>query len=171
MRQHRVMKTRSAHRTICLAAGIGIFASALPASDRSCAPFEALFADEQGLRDVAGTRPANWASFLAHAVGTPERDSANQGCSSPVDAPAQVACSWQFQLGAPEAAETYRDVFLALSDCLGPAATVARDQGVNHPDYYDAYLIEFPAYRLTLSIKDKSALGTTFVTLRAYSEP
>ena len=90
---------------------------------------------------------------------------------SPPDAPAQVVCSWQFPLGEPAAAATYDDVHTALTGCLGKAATVTRDQGVNHPDYYDAYLIQLPAHRLTLSIKDKSALGITFVTLRVYSEP
>ena len=61
-----------------------------------------------------------------------------------------------------------RGSFEALTQKLATCTDVppVRDQGVNHPDFYDAWAFIIDGAPVTLSIKDKTALGKTFVVLR-----
>ena len=74
------------------------------------------------------------------------------------------ACRWTFDLGTPQSRDIYDGLRAALAGCSD--ARPERDQGVNHPDFYDAWAFQIDGARVTLSIKDKSALGKTYVVLR-----
>ena len=73
-------------------------------------------------------------------------------------------CRGTFDLADPGS----RDSFEALTQKLATCTDVppVRDQGVNHPDFYDAWAFIIDGAPVTLSIKDKTALGKTFVVLR-----
>ena len=75
------------------------------------------------------------------------------------------ACRATFDLGVPASRETYEALRREIATCPGLVAA-EQDQGVNHPDFYDAWAYTLPDGAMTLSIKDKSALGKTFVVLR-----
>lgn len=53
----------------------------------------------------------------------------------------------------------------ALTACFGSVETT-KDATVNHPDSYDARHFDVEGARISLSIKDKGALGKTLVFLR-----
>ena len=75
------------------------------------------------------------------------------------------ACRWSFELGDTGS----RGLFKDLVDSIGACSTLTsklHDTGVNHPDFYDAWVFDFPTGSLSVSLKDKSALGQTFVVLR-----
>lgn len=52
-----------------------------------------------------------------------------------------------------------------LTACFGAIQTTA-DATVNHPDSYDARHFDVTGARISLSVKDKGALGKTLVFLR-----
>lgn len=67
-------------------------------------------------------------------------------------------CRWTFAFRAPEA----QALFSQLVD--GAACwDLERDEGVNHPDSYDAVLVSTANGAVRISIKDKAALGQTLV--------
>ena len=74
-------------------------------------------------------------------------------------------CRWTFQLGDAASRETYEALRVGIRACGEPMSAI-RDQGVNHPDFYDAWVYRFDDGGLSLSIKDKAALGETYVVLR-----
>ncbi|NNE78647.1 MAG: hypothetical protein HKN18_00105 [Silicimonas sp.] len=75
------------------------------------------------------------------------------------------ACRWTFDLGAPVSRELFEVLRARLAECPNLRAA-SRDQGVNHPDFYDAWVFRFAREAFSLSIKDKSGLRRTFVVLR-----
>lgn len=72
-------------------------------------------------------------------------------------------CTWTFQYRDVEAYATFETLGQELKNCLGDRAALSDDQQVNHPDFYDAQLFLLDQAKLALSVKDKSALGNTFV--------
>ncbi len=52
-----------------------------------------------------------------------------------------------------------------LTACFG-AIEATKDSTVNHPDSYDAHHFDVEGTRISLSVKDKGALGKTLVFLR-----
>ena len=79
-------------------------------------------------------------------------------------------CGWEFPHRAEQAYETFDAFVEAAHDCIGPQATVHSDQGVNHPDFYDARRFEMKEAEVSVSVKDKGALGRTFVFIRVRSK-
>ena len=79
-------------------------------------------------------------------------------------------CGWEFPHRAEQAYETLDAFVEAAHDCIGPQATVHSDQGVNHPDFYDARRFEMKEAEVSVSVKDKGALGRTFVFIRVRSK-
>ena len=73
-------------------------------------------------------------------------------------------CRGTFDLGAPQSRSDFEALTKRLTACA--SAAPVRDKGVNHPDFYDAWAFAVEGGEITLSIKDKSALGKTFVVLR-----
>lgn len=81
-----------------------------------------------------------------------------------------MACKWQFELGETESRALFRDLVTKIDGCAVPLSKM-QDKGVNHPDFYDAWIFAFPDGGLSVSLKDKAALRQTFVVLRRLSSP
>ena len=107
--------------------------------------------------NVAGDVPRGLAERVALA---PQ----NLGCD-PVDR----SCRWSFDLGDDVSRALFDALVKMMRDCPNLEGAV-RDSGVNHPDFYDAWIIQLGDQGFTVSIKDKSALRQTFVVLRIMSE-
>lgn len=75
-------------------------------------------------------------------------------------------CGWEFPYRAKRAYETFDELVRAVNDCIGRSATLHRDQSVNHPDYYALRRYETEQADVSVSVKDKSALGSTLVSIR-----
>lgn len=75
-------------------------------------------------------------------------------------------CAWAFPLRARGAANTFEAFAGQLDACLAGRATLHGDSGVNHPDSYAARRYELERAEVSLSLKDKAALGKTFVFIR-----
>lgn len=75
-------------------------------------------------------------------------------------------CGWEFPHRAQQAYDAFDDLARRLDECVGRHAVLHRDQSVNHPDSYALRRYETPAAEVSVSVKDKSALGQTFVFLR-----
>ena len=101
--------------------------------------------------------PLDWAAARQTAVATtPKADCTFEN----------HACRWSFDLGVPQSRQVFETLRADLAQCPD-LIDATRDDGVNHPDFYDAWAFRFPGMALSLSIKDKSALESTFVVLRA----
>ena len=65
-----------------------------------------------------------------------------------------------------EMSRTVYDKVVASYKTCSDWQSVEQDKGVNHPDYYDAWMFHGDVGGFSVSIKDKSVLGKTFVVLR-----
>ena len=80
------------------------------------------------------------------------------------------ACRWSYALGEPQSRDFFESLRSNLSNC--PSLTeITHDAGVNHPDFYDAWVFDLPASQVFIALKDKSALSATYVTLRVRPLP
>ena len=62
-----------------------------------------------------------------------------------------------------EANAAFEALNQSLQSCFGGSAEVAKDQGVNHPDFYEQRRYQLDQVVVTVSIKDKSTLQRTYV--------
>lgn len=74
-------------------------------------------------------------------------------------------CTWKFSYGADQAKEAFERYATDVSDCLGSTASVGRDQLVNHPDTYYSYLYKISNTDMRVTLKNKSALRNTLVSV------
>lgn len=72
-------------------------------------------------------------------------------------------CTWTFQHRDAEAYTTFENLDQALRSCIGDRAALSDDQRVNHPDFYDSRIFLLDQTKVAVSVKDKSALGSTFI--------
>ena len=75
-------------------------------------------------------------------------------------------CGWEFPYRAKQAYDTFDAFVRGVNDCIGQQATLHTDQSVNHPDFYALRRYETEQADVSVSVKDKSALGRTFVFIR-----
>lgn len=75
-------------------------------------------------------------------------------------------CAWVFPYRAKRATDTFDELAGKLDACLAGRATVHGDRSVNHPDTYAARRYDLEQAQVSLSVKDKAALGKTFVFIR-----
>ncbi|MEM7173318.1 MAG: hypothetical protein AAF530_24355 [Pseudomonadota bacterium] len=75
-------------------------------------------------------------------------------------------CQWDHDLQDPAAQAHFDRLSQDLEVCFGFGATMVSDQRVNHPDSYLLRQFEVREKVISLSLKDKSALGRTIVFLR-----
>ena len=80
-------------------------------------------------------------------------------------------CSWAFPHRAEQAYDTFDEFVREVKDCIGQKATLHSDQSVNHPDSYALRRFEMEQAEVTVSVKDKGALGSTFVFVRVQGRP
>ncbi|MFK7869266.1 MAG: hypothetical protein AB8B58_08505 [Roseobacter sp.] len=78
----------------------------------------------------------------------------------------QAHCSWAFAYRAAVAQETFQQVLADVTACAGDHAEITADQDVNHPDFYDLQTFRVNDFEVGVSLKDKAALGETYVFLR-----
>jgi len=77
-------------------------------------------------------------------------------------------CAWKFAYRAVGAYGTFDAYKQSFQECFGDRAHLSRDQSVNHPDFYDLHQYQLDQVNVTLSIKDKSALQSTYVFVRVH---
>jgi len=75
-------------------------------------------------------------------------------------------CGWEFPYRAKQAYETFEQIAGSMNACIGRRATLHNDQSVNHPDYYSSRRFELEQADVSVSVKDKGTLGSTFVFVR-----
>ena len=75
-------------------------------------------------------------------------------------------CAWEFPYRAKQAYDTFDEFVREVDDCIGQHATLHADQSVNHPDFYALRRFETEQAEVNVSVKEKSALSTTFVFIR-----
>jgi len=75
-------------------------------------------------------------------------------------------CEWEFPYRAEDAYDTFHGFVGEMNECIGQQATLHDDQSVNHPDFYALRRYEMEQAEVSVSVKDKSALGNTFVFIR-----
>ena len=73
------------------------------------------------------------------------------------------SCTWEFRHRDANAYAKFEELRQALQSCIGDRATPSDDQNVNHPDFYDSRIFLLDKAKVAVSVKDKSALGSTFV--------
>ena len=80
-------------------------------------------------------------------------------------------CRWDYAYRDERAyAEFWRFVD-SLRQCLGRMAREHVDRNVNHPDFYAARRYEMTEGAVTVSVKDKAAMGSTFVFISLEGPP
>lgn len=80
-------------------------------------------------------------------------------------------CVWEYPFRAPEAASAYEHLSTALGACLGNRATERDDLGVNHPDTFSSRQFDIDGISVTVSLKDKAALGKSLIFIRVMAPP
>lgn len=75
-------------------------------------------------------------------------------------------CAWPYAFRTGDAQAAFLVARAALQSCLGAEVAETRDQGVNHPDFYDLRLFRTGQGEVGLSLKDKGALQRTYVFVR-----
>jgi hypothetical protein len=77
-------------------------------------------------------------------------------------------CGWEFPYRAKQAYDTFDAFVREVDACVGGQARLHSDQSVNHPDFYALRRYEMERAEVSVSVKDKSALGSTFVFIRVH---
>lgn len=75
----------------------------------------------------------------------------------------QLHCGWAFDYRDAAAIDAFTQGLASLEGCF---VQTTPDQDVNHPDFYDLRLFEADGQEIGMSLKDKAALGQTYVFLR-----
>lgn len=75
-------------------------------------------------------------------------------------------CVWKYPLGDEQAHKKFRGLVKEMRSCIGEIAEERTDQPVNHPDIYASQFYELPGARASVSLKNKSNLTSTLVSIR-----
>lgn len=92
-----------------------------------------------------------------------------ESCASSRTGSGEVAihCAWAFPYREHRATEMFEALARSVSDCLGAETEPIPDLGVNHPDSYYLHHFRVADATLAVSMKDKAALGKTYIFIRA----
>lgn len=77
----------------------------------------------------------------------------------------QVHCGWAFPYRASAATGAFQQLLEKVKACADGAQATA-DPDVNHPDFYELRTYRLSDHDVGVSLKDKAALGETYVFLR-----
>ncbi len=72
-------------------------------------------------------------------------------------------CVWDYAYRDERAYAEFDRFVGSLRQCFGRIAKEHVDRNVNHPDFYAARRYEMAQGEVKVSVKDKAALGSTFV--------
>jgi len=75
-------------------------------------------------------------------------------------------CVWKYPLGDKRAHKTFQRFVKEMRSCIGNIAEEHTDQPVNHPDFYASYHYQLPGGGASVSLKNKSKLMSTLVSIR-----
>ena len=78
-------------------------------------------------------------------------------------------CAWEFAYRAEAALSTFVAFDTELAACFDVASQ--HDQGVNHPDFYDLREYAVTGAVVRVSLKDKGALGLSYVFVAVENAP
>jgi hypothetical protein len=149
---------RGAAKAGCFAA---LALSAMPSfAAADCAEVNALIGTAgSGPGDGVSDRFDAAANLLLQGVETCAATTALSGGT-------EFHCAWAFPYRSDAARTAFAALNSSVGTCLSSPVRTDTDQRLNHPDSYDLRLYEADRARLSLSIKDKAALGKTYVFLR-----
>ena len=127
--------------------------------------------DLEALVEQAGSNSPPTTSIMT--MGLPSSLSTQTKCTTSLSQTGAraVNCAWPFAYRSDEAQAAFDGILSEVRKCLGADAIVSRDQGVNHPDFYDLREFRFQRGEVGVSIKDKGALQQTYVFLRVQGLP
>ena len=74
-------------------------------------------------------------------------------------------CTWTHALGDKRAHDKFQRLVGGMGACLADIAGERKDQPVNHPDSYAAYAYRYPGGEARVSLKTKSQLVSTLVSI------
>ncbi len=80
-------------------------------------------------------------------------------------------CRWDYAYRDARAYAEFDRFAGSLRQCFGAMAREHVDRNVNHPDFYAARRYEMARGEVTVSVKDKAALGSTFVFISVEGLP
>lgn len=128
-----------------------------------------LCADMNTLVRQAGSDFSNWTAGT-DAAAIPLTLPGAETCAMATSLTGQRVyyCAWKFEYRADGAQATFDAFNRSLQDCFGNRAQISRDQPVNHPDFYDLRQYQLDQIEVTVSIKDKSAMQSTYVFVRVH---
>jgi hypothetical protein len=72
-------------------------------------------------------------------------------------------CTWQFTFRDVAATALFDAYNTQLPTCFSNMSAAIKDQSVNHPDFYDQRQYRVGPIGVSVSLKDKTALGLTYV--------
>lgn len=110
----------------------------------------------------------NRANSISQHLGWADAESC---LSEPDPEKASYRCVWNFPLGSSEAHAAFEQLTNQVRACFVGLAVESTDPAVNHPDFYAAHRWENSQGAANVSLKNKSALRQTLVTLRVEGFP
>ncbi len=75
-------------------------------------------------------------------------------------------CVWKYPRGDTHADTTFQHFVEEMRSCIGSISEEHTDQSVNHPDFYASSYFQLPDSTASVSIKNKSKLMSTLVSIR-----
>ncbi len=75
-------------------------------------------------------------------------------------------CTWKYLHGDERAQKTFQRFVKEMRNCIGNIAEERTDQPVNHPDFYASYYYQLPGGEASVTLKNKSKLMSTLVSIR-----
>ena len=152
----------SLRSVLCLAAAL----AACPAETRGDT---ALCSDMNILVGEANSNFSNWTAKTTEAAPPLVLNGAKDcAMARSLSGERVYHCTWMFAYREAGAYGTFGTFNRSLQECFGERAELSRDRSVNHPDYYDQRQYQLGQVKVTLSIKDKSALRNTYVFVRVH---
>ena len=147
---------------ICLASTLAAIPTGTARADELCSDMNILVREAQ-------SNFSNWTT-KAHEAAKPLMLPGAEDCALARSlSGAQIYhCAWIFAYRTSGAYGTFEAYNQSFQECFGSRAQLSNDQRVNHPDFYDLRQFQLDQVNVTLSIKDKSALQSTYVFVRVH---
>ncbi len=153
--------------TVAVCCGLAlIVAVALTGSDR-CSEINELV--DQMADGFVGIRSGDADDPATESLPPVELEGATN-CSLTTDVESTLyLCTWEYAAASGDGPANYEVKVDQVRSCV-PGATVTQDESVNHPDYWASTRFSLADGALTVSLKNKSALGQVLVTVGAATD-
>lgn len=114
---------------------------------------------------ASGAWAGECSALLRFVTGAEEPKGATCSTSRVLGGGQSTDCYWSFAFRADAARKEFSDLGHLLRLCAEGEVTV-EGASVNHPDSYDQLTTQIAGRDVSLSLKDKGALGKTLIFLR-----